>query len=251
VSECLDIVPLALGTRLTLKAGCVLIRDGATRVLVDPGCFAGRAQLDAALHERAGVGLADVDLVFFTHLHFDHYNDLGFADVPRVVMPRREAEEVAILAGLRGDVPAYREHIRNSHHQVSSIFMRQFVALMDDRRYALDQVSFRRQLEFAEPGDVLTPNLRVIDLAGHSIGQLGLALRTRWGLTAVAADAVLSAEDYAAQGIDHHLVVHDREALLRSRARLGGFDCIVPGHGAWFVPRTGQAVHCELEALHV
>ena len=250
-TELVDIVPLALGTKLTLKAGCVLISDGASRVLVDPGCFATRALLEQALQAAAGIGVADIDVLFFTHLHFDHYNDLGFADVPRVLMPRKEVAEVAVLTGLRGDVAAYTERIRAQHHHVAPVFLRQFLRLIDDRRYDFARISFAPRLELVAPGHPVTPNLRVIDLPGHSIGQVGLSMRTRFGHTAVVADAALSAEDYRQSGIGHHLVVFDPEALLRTRAQLAGFDCIVPGHGAWFNPRTGAPVTEQLEECHV
>lgn len=252
MSERVNLVPLAVGTRLTLRAGCVLIEDGAERVLVDPGCFATRAQLERVLQACAGIGVADVTVLFFTHLHFDHYADLGFADVPRVLMPRREFEAVRELGGLRGDAVAYQARIEATHQRVSPVFMRQFLRLMDDPSYDFERVSFRPQLQLVAPGDRPTPNLRVIDLAGHSVGQVGLEMHSVHGRTAVAADAVLSAEDFRQPGIGHHLVVHDEAALLATRARLAQFDCVVPGHGAWFDPRTGRPLPAlQEEDCHV
>lgn len=250
MSEPVRIVPLALGTRLTLKAGSTLLIDGARHVLVDPGCFQTRAALDAALDRAAGIGVADLDTVFFTHLHFDHYNDLGFADVPRVAMPRREANEVHTLMALSHDLAAYQGWIERTHEVVSPVFMRQFVHLRDDPRYDFARVSFRKRLELVEPGQWLTDRLHLIDLRGHSVGQIGIETRTAHGRTAVVADAALSAEDYRREGVDHHLVVHNRALLIESRARLAHMDCIVPGHGAWFCPRTGAVIQPIEELCH-
>lgn len=251
MSDAVRITPLALGTRLTLKAGCTLLSDGGRHVLVDPGCFPTRAALEASLQASAGIGVADLHTVFFTHLHFDHYNDLGFADVPRVAMPRREANEVQELMSRRDDLDAYRDRIHSTHDVVSPVFMRQFVALRNDPRYDLAEVSFRPQLVFVEAGQWLTDRLRLIDLSGHSVGQLGLRTTTVHGDTAVVADAALSAEDYLRPGVGHHLVVHDTSRLLESRARLVQHDCIVPGHGAWFHPRTGARIQPIEEPCHV
>ena len=245
------ITPLALGTRLTLKAGCTLIEDDGEHILVDPGCFASRERLDEALQASAGIGLADVAIVFFTHLHFDHYRDLGFAEVARVLMPRTEVDAARRLAALRGHTAAYVAHIEATHERISPVFMRQFLRLVDDPRYDFDGVSFRQQLELIGPGDRPTPNTRVIDLAGHSVGQVGLAMHTVHGRTVVAGDAALSAEDMGLPDIGHHLVVHDGPALMRTRQRLREFDCVVPGHGAWFNPRTGRSLPAHQESSHV
>jgi glyoxylase-like metal-dependent hydrolase (beta-lactamase superfamily II) len=251
VSEPVRITPLALGTRLTLKAGCTLLSDGGQHVLVDPGCFPSRGTLEAALRAAAGIGVADLHTVFFTHLHFDHYNDLGFSDLPRVAMPRREANEVQELSSRRHDLQAYRSRIESTHEVVSPVFMRQFLSLREDPRYDLARVSFRPRLALVEAGQWLTDRLRLIDLAGHSVGQLGLRTTTVHGDTAVVADAALSAEDYQRPGIGHHLVVQDSQRLLQSRARLAQHDCIVPGHGAWFHPRTGTRIQPIEEHCHV
>jgi 3-oxoacyl-[acyl-carrier-protein] synthase II len=71
---------------------------------------------------------------------------------------------------------------------VAPIFMRQFMRLANDARYDLTQVSFRQQLRLVEAGQWLTPYMQIIDLAGHSVGQLGLQMDTVYGRTAVVAD---------------------------------------------------------------
>jgi glyoxylase-like metal-dependent hydrolase (beta-lactamase superfamily II) len=241
---------MACGTRLTLKAGCVLLRDGGVTILVDPGQFASRRELDAVLMAKAAITTAAVDMVFFTHLHFDHYDDLGFADVPAVVMPQHAVAEVEALMRLREDAAAYERRIRDSHEVLAGIFLRQFLRLKDDPRYDFDRVSFASRLRTVAPGEHLTPRIATVDLPGHCIGQLGLAMPTQWGNTLVAADAVLSLEDYGAASFDHHLVIQHRAAMHTTRQRLAGYDCIVPGHGDWFCPATALPVSTEKEPSH-
>ena len=247
MSDFVQIVPVALGTRLTLKAGCVLINDHGVRVLVDPGHFDTRARLEEALWHTAAIGLCDIDMVYFTHLHFDHYNDLGFADVPLVLMPRREKIAVDEFVALRGDLDAYETRIRAAHHSIAPVFMRQFLYMASDPRYDFDHVSFSQQLCLIDADKNITRNLKTVDLPGHSIGQLGLEMITRYGRTLVAGDAALSLEDYQQPDISHHLVVVDPDQLMATRSRLAEFDCVAPGHGAWFNPRTGQPISTTQE----
>lgn len=238
MSNFVEIIPLAFGTKLTLKAGCVLIRDGSTNILVDPGQFASRHELDQMLMAKASITISNIDIVYFTHLHFDHYDDLGFSDVPLVLMPRQEVQEVKELMRLRHDVDAYKKRINSSHELLAGIFLRQFVRLMDDQRYDLDNTSFARKLQTVLPGELISSRVKTVDLPGHSIGQIGLEMQTQWGRTLVAADAVLSVEDYLAESFDHHLVIHNLAAMKATRQRLAEYDCVVPGHGTWFCPRT-------------
>lgn len=249
MSEVVDIWPLGIGTKLTLKAGCVLIRDGARHLLVDPGRFPDRDSLEQALAATAGIGVADLDVVFFTHLHFDHYDDLGFADVGRVALPAREMELVAELQAHRNDPERFGREIRARHDHVSGLFLRQFVRLAGDPRYDFASVSFRDRLWRVEGGAWLGPGVQVVDLPGHSVGHLGLELRSRWGRTVVAGDAVLSLEDWQQESPTHHLISFDAAAVQRTRRDLADFDCVIPGHGAWFAPSTGTELE-HPEAPH-
>jgi len=233
------LTPLAYGTKLTLKAGCVLIDDGGVRILVDPGHFGSRVELAAAMEALAGCALEDVDVLFFTHLHFDHYADLGFAEVPRVAVPEKEFQFFGAAAELKHDPEAFLDFIRSNHEHIAPIFLRHFQRLAHDRRYNFETVSFRDRLELVRPGELLSPRVRVIDLPGHSPGHCGLELYTRWGRTVIAGDAVLSLEDSRATDASHHLIAYRFDKLVQSRERLKLFDFIIPGHGTWFSPRTG------------
>ena len=57
-----------------------LIRDGKNIIVVDPGVLEKQDMLIEAL-ENEGLEIKDIDFVFLTHSHMDHYRNIGmFAD---------------------------------------------------------------------------------------------------------------------------------------------------------------------------
>lgn len=246
-----DLRPVAYGTKLTLKVGCVLVTDGAHRILTDPGCFRTRAELDDALMHSAGITLADIDTVFFTHLHFDHYFDLGFADVGEVAMPRADIAYFAQAGERRHDPQAFRRYIEDSYEYVAPVFLREFARVANDPRYDFANTSFADRLRLIEPGERLSANTEVVDLPGHSPGHCGLACTSQWGRTLIAGDAVLSLEEaLQPDSADYQLIYFDRAALLDTRRRCLDYDAVVPGHGRWFSPATRQLLTNPGETLH-
>jgi glyoxylase-like metal-dependent hydrolase (beta-lactamase superfamily II) len=243
VSEMVSITPLGFGTRLTLRVGCVLLEDAGHRVLVDPGHFDSKAELQQALKEHAGLALADIDTVFFTHLHFDHYNDLDFSEVGEVLVSDEEMDfiDASAQAGEGGD-ESYRNFLNMHYEFVAPVFMRQFMRLYRDARYDFAHVSFADRMRRVNAGEYITPNVRIVALPGHSPGLLGLACVTRWGSTLVAGDAVLSREDMCSAEGEAHLIWHRKSWLERTRAACMQFDAIVPGHGPWFCPATARVL---------
>lgn len=231
---------LSIGTRLTLRAGTCLVRVGADLTLVDPGGLGDEAALAAAL-AALGLSPGDVNRVFYTHLHFDHYAGTCFGgQVPEVVIPRVEYDFARRLYALRADRDACRAALGASHHRIAPVFLREFLRLAGDPRYDFDRPELTGRLRLATPGMRLAPGLTCVDLAGHCPGQLGLAARTALGETVIAGDAVLSLEDWQAPDLDHLLIIWERERLLAARARLAGVDCVIPSHGPWFRPADGR-----------
>jgi len=256
VSDLVKITPLGFGTRLTLRVGCVLLEDAGHRVLVDPGHFDSKAELMQALNERANLTLADIDTVFFTHLHFDHYNDLDFSEVGEVLVSDEEMVfiEASAQAGEGGD-ESYRAFIDAHYEFVAPVFMRQFMRLYRDARYDFAQVSFASKMRRVRAGEKVAPNVYIVALPGHSPGLLGLACETHWGDTLIAGDAVLSLEDMCSPEGEGHLIWHRREELEQTRTACMKFDAIVPGHGPWFCPATARVLgetetEIELEMNH-
>lgn len=246
---------LGFGTRLTLRVGCVLLEDAGRRILVDPGHFDSKAELLQALQQHAGIGLAQVDTVFFTHLHFDHYNDLDFSEAGEVLVSAEEMIfiEASARAGADGD-DSYREFIEANYEFVAPVFMRQFMRLYKDARYDFERVSFAAKMRRVQAGEYVSPNVRIVALPGHSPGLLGLSCTTHWGSTLIAGDAVLSLADACSEEGEGHLIWHRKTALQQTRAACMRFDAVVPGHGPWFCPATarvlGEAINNEPEVKY-
>jgi glyoxylase-like metal-dependent hydrolase (beta-lactamase superfamily II) len=235
-------LPLAVGTRLTLRAATTCICDSEGLTLVDPATLAAPAEIDRAL-AQFGYRLTDVTRVFYTHLHFDHYAGTEFdAHVREIMMPRAEYAFINRISPLRHDPERYAAALYDSHERIAPVFMRQFLRLADDPRYDFADARRDARLRLMEPGMPVGPAMRCVDLAGHCPGQLGLELQTRYGRTLIAADAVLSLEDWTAPDLDHLLIIWDRARLLAARRRLAHADCVVPSHGAWFRPADASPI---------
>lgn len=241
MSEC-RVLPLAVGTRLTLRAATTCIVDAEGLTLVDPGTLAAPVEIDQALM-RYGYRLTDVIRVFYTHLHFDHYAGTRFDDhVREIMMPRAEYEFIHRISPLRDCPEQYAAALTASHERIAPVFMRQFLRLANDARYDFERIGLGARLRLMEPGMPVGAAMHCVDLAGHCPGQLGLELNTRHGRTLIAADAVLSLEDWTAPSLDHLLIIWDTERLLAARRRLADADCLIPSHGVWFRPADASPV---------
>ncbi|MBU2545364.1 MBL fold metallo-hydrolase [Patescibacteria group bacterium] len=53
-----------------------LIKDGDLNIVVDPGVLENQQILIDALNKE-GLGVNDIDIVFITHSHLDHYRNIG------------------------------------------------------------------------------------------------------------------------------------------------------------------------------
>ncbi len=54
----------------------VLVKDGGMNIVVDPGTAKSQEEISKALGE-AGLSADDIDVVFITHSHMDHYRNIG------------------------------------------------------------------------------------------------------------------------------------------------------------------------------
>ncbi len=243
------VLGLALGTRLTLRAGATLVVDGDSRIVVDPGPFQSLAELAAALHPH-GLTPADIDTVYFTHLHFDHYTPAAIPPgVRRVCIPAAERAFIDALTPLAADLDAYRARLLETHERIAPVFLREFVRLARDARYDFARLPYADRLVELGPDARPSAHTRTVALPGHCPGQLGLEVTTAHGTVLIAGDAVLSLADWQAPDVSHHLIVHERAALIASRERAGQADCVVPGHGDWFSPRSGRVLATDSDLI--
>jgi len=57
-------------------ATITLVRDGNSKIIVDPGVLDGQKILIDRLEEE-GLSVDDIDIIFITHSHIDHYRNIG------------------------------------------------------------------------------------------------------------------------------------------------------------------------------
>jgi glyoxylase-like metal-dependent hydrolase (beta-lactamase superfamily II) len=195
-----------VNTNVGLAALCsVLLIEGddatgrPVRILVDPAHVGRRTFLWDALAAR-GLSSTDIDMVVLTHAHWDHVQNIDVFDhAPLYIHPdeRRYSREPH-----RGDwaTPAWTGDILE-----------------------------RMDLREVEDGDEIIPGVRVVDLAGHTVGSIGISVENGDGLSLITGDALHYA--YVSLTRQNPLVFWDPEQAVTSIDRaLAMADVIYPGH---------------------
>lgn len=196
------------GTGLAALCAVVLVEgnDAAgdlRRILIDPAHVGRRTYLWDALASR-GLGPTDIDLVVLTHAHWDHVQNIDVFDhAPLLVHP-------------------------------------------DERRYSMDPhrndwatpawtgaILERQNIQEIQDGDELIPGVGIIDMAGHTVGSIGVTVQNADGLSIITGDAL----HYASVAVSrmNPLVFWDAEQALASIDRAVSLaDVIYPGHDRAF-----------------
>ncbi|MDR0342248.1 MAG: MBL fold metallo-hydrolase [Nocardiopsaceae bacterium] len=195
-----------VNTNLGLTALCsVLLIEGTdaaqrpTRILVDPAHVGRRTFLWEALAAR-GLGPADIDMVVLTHAHWDHVQNIDVFDhAPLFVHPDE------------------RHYAHSPHREdwATPAWTGDILERMDIREI--------------EDGDELIPGVRVVDLAGHTVGSVGITVENSDGLSLITGDALHYA--HVALTRANPLVFWDPDQAVASIDRAVSLaDVIYPGH---------------------
>jgi glyoxylase-like metal-dependent hydrolase (beta-lactamase superfamily II) len=147
--------------QLVGSLGAYLLQTPEHTLLVDTGlgprtyessrfkCYAG--QLLSNL-ERAGLDPADIDIVFFTHMHSDHVNGAV-----------REVNGESALT------------FPNARYLVRSAEWHRFDNQPASRASVADALKLlEHRIEFAEEGEDIVPGVRVLATPGHTAGHASL-----------------------------------------------------------------------------
>jgi glyoxylase-like metal-dependent hydrolase (beta-lactamase superfamily II) len=222
---------VAHGSMQIMRCSVTLVRDGDFRCLVDPGGLDDMADLEASLR-AAGASLEEINAVYFTHLHFDHYKLFPWSErVARIFLPEPDLVYMRALAYSRHDREDYLAHLLSTHEHIAPVFLRQFWRFAADARFDFDRPLDRR-IRVIRGGERLSDHCTTVPLPGHCPGLIGLQADLPEAVHLICADAVLDEEDYLKER--PRLIMHDSEASLRSRARLRRAQVLHPGHGRPF-----------------
>ncbi len=171
------------------------------RILIDTGHVGRRSSLDQALRQR-GLTRDSIDVLFLTHAHWDHMQNLDMFPRAEVVMH-----------------PDERRYIRQPHHNDTGCpqWTESVVSRYED------------QVRVVEEGTRLLPGVEVVAAPGHSAGTIALAVATTDGIAIIAGDSIQNST--VAQERRNALVFWNEQQANQSVDKLLAIgDIIYPGH---------------------
>ncbi|GFG55496.1 MBL fold hydrolase [Mycolicibacterium agri] len=194
--------------RLPMSAGGLLVELAGTTVLIDAGVGPGPVQFpDADIRSGALVDVLadigrrpeDVDVVAFTHLHFDH-SGWAFVDGEKTFPHARyvlaASEWIAHASCLGGDGAAAPEHV-----------LRAFA-------------SGAAELDLVGDGDEVVAGVRAIVTPGHSPGHTSYVITSQSGHRLVAFGDVFHAPAQLAHPDWVAIADRDTAGVIAARRRL-------------------------------
>ena len=141
-----------------------LIETDGQRILMDTGLGGEEDAVVAALAE-IGVSPADIDVVFISHLHPDHFNGLLKADgtltYPNATLKIAELEWNAWLTDEALEEIAKRDE-----------------NLANGLKAKVVPATEQMTVEKLQSGDVLAPGVTIFDAVGHTPGHSGLMIES-------------------------------------------------------------------------
>ncbi len=184
-------------------ATCTLIRTDEGNILVDPALKA--EELTKALLDRTGLHPEQIDLIYVTHRHEDHWMGTEAFPQARLLM----AEDDCVF-------------LQKTAHVFSE-----------------EQQTQIRRFEPMGEGEI-AQGICTVALGGHTKGLRGLLMDAPEGKVLITGDAVMTREFYQAQEAFYYSV-DPYQAACSVHDTVGMADVIVPGHGTPFLPKAWPA----------
>lgn len=207
---------LKLGTGFLGISTIVLLEAGGKRILYDTGCFTTRQGLKDALAAR-GLEPGDIDLVFLSHLHFDHSQNVNLFPRARVLVSKTEWDYA------------------KDPHEDDEFMPFGIHGFLDDM-----------DLELFEGEGELEPGLTFFPAPGHTPGLYSLRFETdNRGTVVIAGDAIKYPKEAMLRRCDMAFDTIERGTETIGKI-LDMADVIVPGHFTEFT-RTDNGITWEGE----
>ena len=234
------IIPLNIGDGLTLTASAALVVDGNNITLVDPAGLGSLQNLQRIL-DRKNLNLNEINQVFYTHLHFDHYDRWHFPEhIKRVFIPEKEVSYINNLMQHQSCEESYKHFLINSHEKLANVFVRQFCRYRNDARYEPNSLTASKTLIHYDGESQISDHCKTLPLPGHCVGLHGLEIELQDKRCVIASDAVLDITDWRNNDINRHLILSNSKQWWQSRNRLKDYEWLLPGHGGPFNPQTNM-----------
>lgn len=186
-------------------ATSTLIQMDHLNIIVDPS--QDNQNMATTLFNRSGLKPEDIDIVYFTHKHSDHWMDFeAFTNAQYFMAPIDLAELLSETEG--------------------------------------EQLERIRRIKPAP--DVIVPGIERIHLPGHTNGISGLLFYAPEGRVLISGDSIMTHEFFQA-GIGYFYCVdaaQSKESILKAAQIC---DVVVPGHGNWFLTRAYLPQGIELK----
>lgn len=197
---------LIAGSNLKLATGflgistVVLLEAGGKKILYDTGGYTSRQGLRDALKAR-GLGPIDIDVVFLSHLHFDHVHNINMFPEAKVLVSKTEWE-----------------YAKNPHEND------------DFMPFGIHYYLERMDLEFYDGEGELEPGLSFFPAPGHTPGLYSMVFESGdRGTIVIAGDAIKYPKEAMLKQCDMAFdTLESGTATINRILDMG--DVFVPGH---------------------
>lgn len=217
-----------LGLEVDIPAVAWYLSDGEHKLLVDTGMCASeladwhhhgsRQEEGQAVHqqlEKLGVEPQEIELIIFTHLHWDHCHNLDRFPRARLMVSASEME-----FALEPIPPYYKSY--------------------EYRLLGVEAPFIGRKFELMEGESEVLPGITVFPTPGHSPGHQSMAVDTEAGVHVITGDAVFAYANLEPDG--EHLkfsimgrfadIVAAWRSLEEIVRRAQSKETVLPGHDA-------------------
>lgn len=195
-----------------VQATTTVIQSDYGNIVVDPSMDTDK--IGKVVFNGCGIRPENIDIVYCTHMHNDHWAGLGAFPNAKVYMPK---EDLEYLQGIQ--------------------------------EY-MDEDMKKNLARFLPIEGELVPGFSLIHLPGHTRGLHGLLFEAPEGRVLIAGDSVMGKEFFqAGEGYFYSYDMEDCAKSIRKAENLA--DYIVPGHGNYFkvksYPIIGRPDFTELK----
>lgn len=188
---------------------CALIRGGEKSLLFDTAAH-GVIKILEKHWKALDIDPKKVEMVFLSHMHYDHLNNLACYPNAEVIIGKKEWE---------------------------------YATTSKDEWTPLESVQYLkndRKIRFVEDGEEIISGVRAIWTPGHTPGHMSLAVETEEGLLVLAGDAVKNRSELELEYSDQYV---DQAASAASIRKIKNMAYkVLPGHDGYLYVKDGKVI---------